>query len=133
MLRSLFAASLLVVTLAGCSDLTGIGGVTGTWTLESLNGQRLPVTFFQSSTVREELVSSTLRLESDEEYVVRFTYRITTAAGARTETDETRGFYDRTGDEIRFEDPTDGGVTYGFLDGNRLELESSGDLYVYRR
>lgn len=133
MLRTLFAASALLVTLAGCSDLTGIGGVTGTWTLESLNGQRLPVTFYQTSTTREELVASTLRLESDDEYVVRFTYRITTSSGSRTETDETRGFYDRDGNEIRFEDPSDGGVTWGYLEGSRLELESAGDLYVYRR
>lgn len=133
MLRSLFAASALVVTLAGCSDIAGLGGITGTWSLESLNGQRLPVTFYQSGTTREELVSSTLRLEGDDEFVVRFNYRVTDALGSRTESDESRGYYSRRGEELRFEDPSTGGITYAYIAGDRLELESSGDLYVYRR
>lgn len=133
MFRSTFAALALVTTFAGCSDLAGLGGLTGTYSLESLNGQRLPVTFFQSSTVREELVASTLRLESDEEYTVRFTYRITTASGSRTESEESRGFFERDGDEIRFEDPDTGDVTYGYVSGDRIELDAGGDRYVYRR
>ena len=120
--------------LGGCTDiLNALGTVEGDYVLESFNGYRPPVVLTQTATGREELVDSSLQLYADGEYVVTFVYRVSTAGGSRTENQEVRGTYSRSGSEIRFRDPESGSVTYAHYDGRQLELDAEGDSYVYER
>ena len=120
--------------LGGCTDiLNALGTVEGDYVLESFNGYRPPVVLTQTATGREELVDSSLQLYADGEYVVTFVYRVSTSGGTRTESQEVRGTYSRSGSEIRFRDPESGSVTYAHYDGRQLELDAEGDSYVYER
>ena len=120
--------------LGGCTDiLNALGTVEGDYVLESFNGTRPPVVLTQTATGREELIDSSLQLYADGEYVVTFVYRVSTSGGSRTENQEVRGTYSRSGSELRFRDPETGAVTYASYDGRQLELDAEGDSYVYQR
>lgn len=134
-MRRIFAAFALVATLGACTELAGLtGALDGTYYLETFNGQRPPV-LLSSAFPSEELTDSELRLYSNGEYRVTFYYRVesTTGSGTRTETEEATGTFTRSGDELRFRDDATGGLTYAYVDGQRVEVDASGDTYVYRR
>lgn len=133
-MRALFAALALVVTVGGCTDITGPGGLfDSTYELRTVNGQTLPYVVDQSTGYRLELTRSVLTLENDGYYTTTFTWR-ETINGRTTILPPERfdGTYERSGNQLFLYDDEDGSVTTAFWENNRLIVTSGGAEYEYR-
>jgi hypothetical protein len=104
------AASVLVGT--GCSkEFTGIGeGLpSATYTLQTINGQTLPLTVAIRGGVRIEILSGTFRIESTTRFTSSATYRRTENGQATTAVENCVGTYNvsnsTTGATIAFSEP----------------------------
>jgi lipocalin-like protein len=124
------AASVLAVT--ACSDITGVrGDVVGTYELQTINGQFLPVTFNDPQFGAVTFVYGEVELDSNGSFVDLYQYR--RSGSSFVETDQTFGTWTRSGNTIEFQ--TDAGDFYTMerTSNNRLVQNSSGVTLVYQR
>ena len=72
------ASLLLVLTAAGCSDITSglSSNVSGTFTLQTFNGSNLPTLFDSNASQERDLINETLTLYADGTYADDYRLRI---------------------------------------------------------
>jgi hypothetical protein len=135
---ALVLATVLPLTLGGCGDSTGPGGaVAGMYTLQSINGDPVPVTYAESPDFRDEILSGFVRLNANGTFSAGHTQRLTVDGMVTIRTNNTGGTYTRSGDNLvlRFEDPVSGIRTDipAVRDRDRLTLDDEVDVWVYER
>lgn len=70
-MRAFLALSTCVMFVSGCSsDTAGPKDITGTYDLRSING-KLPFTIWESSVIRQDVVSGTMLLSEDRTFTER--------------------------------------------------------------
>jgi len=129
--RSLFFLAALAV-LPACGDSTGPNRtVTGNYSLISVNGVLVPVTFSVEQFFTLRITAGTLTLNSDNTFSASATYEQTPAGGGpkTTNTETCTGTYTMNGNTVTFTEATGtgancGGVYTGTWDGeNTLTVE----------
>jgi hypothetical protein len=120
MRRSLILATVLGCGLStACGDSTGPGGIFGTYTLVSINGENLPVTR-QILDTEVEYTAGSLRLDIDNTY----TLSLTITVEGTTDTVDARGTFTVDGSTIEFSD-----LGTGTVSGDTLTI----NMWVYRK
>jgi hypothetical protein len=132
MRRFLLTTAAVATTLMGaaCTDSIGLGGdVTGTYELQTVNGESLPV-FTESGRTIE---AGELQLESDGRFFDIIQYRVT--GSSLIQTDEFTGTWDREGDEIilDYDDSQDVLVAERTSSTRLLLRDNDGNEWGYRR
>jgi hypothetical protein len=91
-------AALLLAGTACAKDFTGVGeGIPpATFTLETINGQTVPLTAAIRGTVRVEILSGTFTIESTYQFSNSTTYRRTENGQVTTAVEKCVGTYDPT-------------------------------------
>lgn len=121
--------------LSACGDDGPGGGVPGTYTLRTFNGEALPYIDFEDAGFTSEVLAETIVLKADNTFTLTTRYRDTEEGSAPDIYDDGPydGTWEKDGATITFE--IDGSFIDGILDGNTLTIteEASGDVYVYRK
>jgi hypothetical protein len=133
-MRATLAALALVLSVGACSDIAGLGNLTGNYDLQRVDGQLLPYVADESlnGTYRLELTRSTLVLHRDGTYTTTFTWRETIRGSVVSDTETFDGTYERTGNDIYLYDDFDGTTTIARVEGGRLFIDSDGITFEYR-
>lgn len=117
MKRSLVLAfcAAIIVGVGACTDATNPGAsLSGTYTLRSANGSRLPVTVYQDATMREEVLDGRIYLDESGNYTDVVTYRDTYYNGTQSNVYDYQlnGYWSLTGDQLTLTDASDPGNPY---------------------
>ena len=92
------------VSLGGCSD-DGTGPenrVEGTYALETINGDELPVTLLETGEFKIEVLAGSVRLMDDNEFTASLSFRETSDGEVDTYTQTDTGTWSRSGNTITF-------------------------------
>ncbi len=118
----------------GDDDSTGPGSVSGTYTLQTIDGTSLPFVLFQIGNDKIEITAGSVRLNSDNTYSISISLRLTRAGTVTTETDTGAGTYTASGSTIQFSDSGDGeGPFTGSISGNTLTIIDEGVAFVFTK
>ena len=126
MRRLLVLAMALTTTLtaAGCSDTTGpAGSLAGTYSLRSVDGSPLPVTYFYAG-YTDEIVAGRIDLDAQGNYVGTTTYRRTYTSGqAPIQFDDTIiGYWTLSGNQLTLVDTQSGAQYFGTVSGSTITI-----------
>lgn len=135
-MRRLVASALFasVLAISACGDgPTGISGsAEGTWFLQTIDGTPLPVTIFETTGYRVEVMGGVLDLHANGTYTNTYTYR-ETENGVPTTIDETEfGSYFQSGSTITLEDD-EGFTAQATISGDQLTISEGGFTIRYAR
>ena len=135
-LLALALALALGVTATACSDSTSPGAsIAGTYSLQTINGQPLPVVVNSSGSPYSEVLSSQISLGVDGDYNSLTRYRDTYPGGQPNLVDvRATGFWTLSGSQITLTEigyPND--PSYGTISGNRITFVDFGFTLVYTR
>lgn len=134
-LAKVAAIGLLGVVVAACGDGNGINEpqeIAGTYALQSVNGEALPVVLFEGSGYRLEVTAATYVLASGGTFTNGATFRETEGGVATTSTETLTGQYTVSGSAVTFTD-SDGDVIAGTISGNSLTFSEDGMTAVFVR
>ena len=106
--------------------------LAGTYILETVNGEELPVLWDEADGVTMDLVGGTIRLNTDETFVDRLVFELTEDGETVEEEDLLEGSYSWADDTVTME-PTVGGPYTLTVEGNTLTLQEGSLRLVYRR
>lgn len=138
-MRRILALTIGVMTLAsaacGGKDATGPASIAGTYILQTVNSQVLPVTTSQDETYKAEILAWSITLKDDLSWTHSVSFRVTEGGVTSSETLTSAGTYVLTGTSLRLTDPD------GYLDlnltGNTMTMvieESAGKFtLVFKR
>jgi Lipocalin-like domain len=128
------AAAASVLTVTSCSDVTGIRGpVEGTYTLQTVNGQFLPVTINDPTTGSLiTIVDGQVTLDTDGTFFDELDY--TDQGSSFVQQSNITGTYSRSGNTITFF-PDDGTSRYtmSVSSSSRLIYSVGGNRLVYEQ
>ena len=131
MRRFLLTTAAVATTLIGaaCTDSTGLGNVAGTYELQTINGESLPV-FTESGRTIE---AGELELESDGTFFDIIQYRV--SGSSLIQTEEFTGRWEREGDEIilDYDDSSDVLVAERTSSTRLVLWDNDGNEWGYRR
>ncbi len=140
-LRFLILATALLAggLLTACDgDSTGNGGsIVGTYTLQTFNGENLPVEALGGPGMPPgvvfmfELTAGSVRLNSDDTCSTSLTFRATIDGTVTTDTETETCTYSVTGTTIRFDFPGEAPIT-GSVSGNTITIVTD-DTYVFTK
>jgi hypothetical protein len=129
----------LALTLAfglgatSCSDSTGPGSnLAGVYTLRTVNDITPPVTIFQSSTLRIEVLAGEIQLDANGNYQGTTRYRETSGGFQDVYDDTIVGYWTLSGNQIALTDrdfPNDPYI--GTISGNTITLTDFGSGGAY--
>lgn len=135
-MRRLASVVLTGVLLTACGDAFSPGGVSGTYNLESINGNPLPAeielpgVFTADRTV---IAAGSVTLNADGTYSVSLTWEITEQGITTTDPFTDSGTFTLVEPStIRFAE-AGGSETTGTLDGDRLTITAGDFSFVYRK
>jgi hypothetical protein len=123
---------MLASTLAfACSDSTRPEyTLTGTWSLQTVNGQPLPFTLPETG---EVVSAESLTLLASGRFTMTTTFRETINGNVTLESIPDAGTYVVSGMTLTLMYESDGSNDVGTVDGNMITLEDIGQLWAYRR
>jgi hypothetical protein len=143
MLRRTYLSLAMGAVLAACGGDSSTGpesaNVTGTYALQTINGQATPVTIIQIATYRLEVVSGSLAINTNNTFSNTLTYRETDSGQIVTGSETCTGTYSRNGNSVTFNEAdvvnTECGDTYtGTVSGNNLTVAYDATVQaVYRK
>ncbi|HYN80146.1 MAG TPA: hypothetical protein VES88_01480 [Gemmatimonadaceae bacterium] len=111
------------------SESAGPTGISGTYTLQTVNNASLPFTTSQDATYKAEILSWVITLNQDKTYIGSFKGRSTDNGTTTVNTVPTAGTYTVTGSAVRLLDPD------GYLDatvvGSSLTIVIDGGAGVF--
>ena len=132
-------ALVAAVALAGCSD-DGTGPenrVEGTYALETIDGDELPVTMLATGEFQLEVLAGEVRLMDEGEMRFSITFRESLGDQSGTYTEADSGTWTRSGDTITFawddEEDAEFNPTSGIYANGRLTIDMSGFTMVYEK
>jgi hypothetical protein len=133
--RAVMVASFALFALSACGGDNGpSGGVPGTYTLRTYNGDVLPYTDYDDGTFKSEVIAETLVLKSDNTFTVTTRYRDTETGTAPSVYDDGpySGTWAKDGSTITFSiEGTDIPAT---LSGNSITITDPDDnVSVYKK
>ena len=132
-----FAMALLAVSVAACGgDSTSEPKpitVVGTWTLETVNGSRLPFILDQSGNDKVELISASLDVMSSGVFSSTSNERSTIAGVVQTQSYIDPGHFTLAGSVATFVFDVDGGISRGTIVADAMTFNANGLVVVYRR
>lgn len=129
---------LLLAFVAGCgSDSTGPASVTvtGSYTLQRVNGAALPFILSQTTTSKDEVTSGSITLNADGTFSNLFGVRSTSGATVTTTSVALIGVYQNTNAQVEFTPTTPAGLARfnGSVSGSTLTIVQNGGSFVYGR
>jgi hypothetical protein len=132
------AAALLLTSAAACSgdsDPTAPtqASITGTWTLQTINGTRLPFIVAQTGADKLELTSDVLTVSGTGSFTQTTTLRLTQNGQVTTQSVADAGTYTLNGTAASFRFNSDGSTGTGSISGNTLTVTSEGFALVYTK
>ena len=131
-MRRLLSVALVSSLAFGCGDSFSPEGLSGAYTLESVNGQNLPF----SETILGitfEITAGQLNLNSNSTWSVSITTSVTEGPTTVIDIDTESGTFTLVEpNTIRFTD-TDGDVFAGTRDGNNITFTFGGDTLTFRK
>jgi hypothetical protein len=129
----------LVLALAlsfGCGSDSSTGpsaaSITGSWSLQTINGASLPYTYAQQGTNKAEVLSDVATADAHGAYTELTTIRITVNGTATTQSVSDAGTYTLNGTALVLTS-NDGSSVTGSVNGNTFTLAVDGFAYVYRK
>jgi hypothetical protein len=124
----------LVLSAAACSDLaTGLGNISGSYSLQTFNGSNLPALFDQTSFQERDLVAETFTLYSDGTYTDDYRMRVIDQNGTSDLNYHDVGTYQQNNSALQFRDSSTGNAFTGSITGNTLTITQFGDVYVFSK
>jgi predicted small lipoprotein YifL len=136
-----FSSMLLVVALAACGDKDTLttptsAAVVGVWTLESINGNRLPLMVERDEGEEAELVSQVVTFTQDGKFSMTAQHRVSVNGQFVTENDAITGTWQLNGTtvSVKFDDDPEEQVA-GVLNGNTMTFDDEDEdvTFVFRR
>lgn len=126
----------VVIGLAGCTDGLGVGldsDVRGTYSLYSVNGQRLPYEYSSQFGIPTRITAGTLRLESDGYFTESLQLEENDFGRISRYYEDYPGFYEvgSRGEVTLYYD--DGAVYDAEYSSRELRIYGDGQTVVYRR
>jgi hypothetical protein len=132
-----FAMALLAVSVAACGNDTPVEPepvrAVGTWTLETVNGNRLPFLLEQRGNDRVELISASLDLMASGTFSSTSAERSTVGGVTENQSYVDPGHFTLDGAVVTFTFDADASVSRGTIGGDVMTFNASGLLVVYRR
>lgn len=132
--RTFLLVALMSVVAVGCNDASGPGGgITGTYTLRTVNGQNVPFVLIQiGQTYKFEILSGQLVLNENGTFSESLSVRETENSTVSTETETTTGTWTRTNNSISFTDSEN--TTYsGAISDDTITFTAEQIVVVYRK
>ena len=120
----LIVAGIAVGGTWACSgDSTSPSSIAGTYNLQTIDGQSLPVVVFEEGTDKVEVMAGSMILNSDQTYSESVSFRITDGAIVTTDIEASAGSWTLSGSAITFTATAgdNAGDTFlGSISGNTL-------------
>jgi hypothetical protein len=107
--------------------------IAGTWTLQTLNGQAVPVVLSDSGGAKLEVVRDVFTLVGDHTFTQVTAFRITAGGQATTDSVSDLGTYVVNGTAVSLTYDSDGSTSSGSWQGNTITLSAEGFSAVYTR
>ena len=123
------AAALTLLAVAGCSDSTGPGDVSGSWTLQTVNGATPPAIVYEDAFYKLEVLYAWYDINANGTYTLTSDLREDDGAAFRQ---VEIGTYSLDGSRITFEDDEGFSLT-GTISSDRLTFSELGVTLVYER
>lgn len=132
---SLLAAAVAVTAACGGDSSTGpAANVAGTYLLQTVNSNALPITVYQDSTQKIEVLSDKYTLATAGTYTNQTVVRTTQGGTASSDTLSYDGTYKQSGNSVTLTDsadPTD--QVTGIVSGSTFTVTVQGVVLVYTR
>jgi hypothetical protein len=134
----MFAAAFAVACSSDSTNSTApvstTPNFTGVWNLATINGQGVPALLGQNDTAKVELLSGSVTLATNGNFVDEISVRVTLPSGVKVQGDTIRGSYSMSGSSLTMQ-PGDGSSPYliDITDSNTLTESDPGFLIVYHR
>ena len=135
MIRRVFL-TFLVFGMVGCGgvDVTDPGSVSGTYTLQTVNGDALPAVLFQDETTLLEVTAGSITLNQDRSCSTSMSLRQTQDGVVATETETGVCTYALDSGSITVTDSANPLTpTTGSLTGSSITVTDDGDVFVYQK
>ena len=131
MLRRTLQSLLVLMVIVGCDDSTRPQTtLTGTWSLETVNGKPLPFTLPETG---EVVTAEVVTLEASGHFIMTTTFRFTDGNRVFTESVPDTGTYVVKGFTVTLTYNSDGSTDMATVNGDLMTLEDIGQVWVYRR
>jgi hypothetical protein len=119
------------LALFACGDSTGVvQNLNGSYSLQTINGQSLPFTFFQSATLRQEITADVFTA-SNGQFTEVTSERDTQNGTVSNFTTSDSGTYTVNGTAVTFTFFSDGSTGSGTISGNTFTLVATGFSLVF--
>lgn len=131
-----FLAVMLLAAAVSCGGDKTTGPtaatITGTWTLQSVNGSALPYTVAQTGANKVEVTADVLTIASSS-FTQTTTVRSTINGQVTTQSVSDAGTYTLNGTAASFRFNSDGSTGTGSFSGSTLTVAEDGFAYVYTK
>jgi len=135
-MRRFLAVALTAATFAstacGGGDSIGPNSVTGTYTLQSVNGAGLPAAILEDASYKLEVLSGSYTLSSNNTYSATASFKETDNGVVTPTTQFETGTYTLHGSSVTFTD-SDDFQTDGTISGSDLTISAGGLTVRYSR
>ena len=133
MVRVLLGLAMLVSV--GCFDdySTGVGTVTGAYTLRTINGSALPYTITVDASTQKEIVDDVITLFSGGSYSRTQHANLTVSGQTTSQTNTEGGAYVLLGTSVTLNPSPSGRSTVTTVDGKTMTLVDSGITWTFMK
>lgn len=107
--------------------------VAGTWSLQTINGTRLPYVVAQTGADKLEVTSDVLSVSGTGSFTQTTTVRLTQNGQVSTQSVADAGSYTLNGSAASFRFNSDGSTGTASISGNTMTVATDGFAYVYTR
>lgn len=133
MVRAFLALAMLFSVACFDDYSTGVGTVTGAYTLRTINGSALPYTMQVDATTRKEIIDDMITLFSGGSYS-RTQHANTTVGGQTTsETNTESGAYALVGTSVTLNPSPAGPSTVTTIEGKTMTIVESGITWTFMK
>ena len=134
-MRKLLAVLIGIAIMAACGDSTGPSetNISGTYELQTINGQNLPFTLLIVGTYQLEIAAGSVTINANGTYEESTTVREIDGSSTTTTTETSSGTWTRTNNAVTFVDGEDQTSLTGALSGSTLTFSEEGSTLVYQR
>lgn len=133
MVRALLALAMLFSVACFDDYSTGVGTVTGAYTLRTINGAALPYTYNVDATTQKEIIDDIITLFSGGSYS-RVQHATITVAGQTTgQTNTEGGAYVLLGTSVTLNPSPSGRSTVTTIEGKTMTLVESGITWSFMK
>jgi hypothetical protein len=126
---------LLMLVSVACFDdySTGVGTVTGAYTLRTVNGAALPYTYNVDATTQKQIIDDMITLFSGGSYSRTQHANITASGQTTSQTNTESGIYQLLGTSVTLNPSPAGRSTVTTIDGRTMTLVESGITWTFMK